>query len=502
MRLKNEKDPAILKQAAILLERENERLVQKNIELTKELVALKGGGEEQVKLRLAELEKQLAVRNRMLFGPKSEKRTGDEPSANTSLDAAPESEKPAQKGHGPKAQLKLPIVEVVHELPESERKCFACGEQLETWEGQTEDSEEIDVIPRRFVVKKHKRQKYRCRCGGCILTAPGPLKLFEGARYSIDFAVEVANEKYDYAAPLERQVRKMGREGLDVDSQTLWDQIERVARLLSPGYIELVQYILAKPVIGADETRWPLLGKKNNVPSKWHSWAIASTDAVAYQIHEGRSAEIGEKVLGGYNGILVCDGYSVYKSLARSNGFSLAHCWAHVRREFIKAEKDFPDESKKAIDLIRGLYEVEELCAAGPEGDEMRARLRNERSRRIIDELEALAENTSVVPDCSIDRAFKYMAKFWSGLKRFLDDPRIPIDNNLTERSQRGIVVGRKNHYGSRSRRGTEVAALFYSFVESAKLCGLEPKAYLKRAVVAALNGERIPLPHEVSANS
>jgi len=176
--------------------------------------------------------------------------------------------------------------------------------------------------------------------------------------------------------------------------------------------------------------------------------------------------------------------------------------WAHVRREFIKAEKDFADESKKAIDLIRGLYEVEERCAAGPEGDEMRARLRNERSRRIIDELEALAENTPVVPDCSLDKAFKYMAKFWSGLKRFLDDPRIPIDNNLTECIQRGIVVGRKNHYRSRSRGGTEVAALFYSFVESAKLCGLEPKAYLKRVVMAALSGKRIPLPHEVATNS
>ena len=493
LRLDNETDPEILRSAAILLEKENQKLTQKVIDLTRELVLLKGGGAEQVASHIAALEKQLAVKNQMLFGASSEKRSGDKPAADSS--------KPPKKGHGPKAQPKLPVVEVVHKSEPVDRMCTSCGGHLDEWEGQFEESEEIDVIERRFVIKKHKRQKYRCRCNACIDTAPGPLKLFEGARYSIDFAVEVGTDKYCDHNPLERQVRTMGREGLDVDSQTLWDQLEREARLLTPAYVELNQYILDKPVVGADETRWPLLGKKNNKPSQWHAWAIASPDAVAYQIHDGRSAEIAKKVLGNFKDIVVCDGYGVYKSLEKSNDLTLAHCWAHVRRAFIKAEKDFPAKSKVAVDLIRELYDVEALCPAGPEGDAMRSSLRQERSKRIVEELFAYAAKTQVVPDSSLEDAFNYMAKLKSGLERFLNDPRIPIDNNLTERSQRGIVVGRKNHYGSRSRRGTEVAALFYSFVESAKLCGLEPKAYLKRAVVAALRGERIPLPHELAAN-
>ncbi len=493
MRLDKETDPEILRQAAMILERENQKLTQKIIALTRELMTLKGAGAEQLALRIAELEKQLAQKNQMLFGASSEKRSGDKPAA--------DSPKPPQKGHGPKKQLQLPIVEVVHKAEPADQMCNSCGGRLDEWEGQFEESEEIEVVERRFFIKKHKRQKYRCRCGGCIETAPGPLKLFPGARYSIDFAIEVASDKYCDHMPLERQVRKMGREGLDVDSQTLWDQIERVARLLMPAYHKLIQYILAKSVIGADETRWPLLDKKNNVPSKWHSWAIASDDAVAYQIHEGRSAEIAEKVIGEYQGIVVCDGYGVYKSLAKSKGLTLAHCWAHVRREFIKAEKAFPEQAKVAIDLIGKLYEVERVCPAGPEGDAMRLQLRQERSKGILDELFAYAAKTPVVPDSSLDDAIQYMAKLKSGLERFINDARIPIDNNLTERSQRGIVVGRKNHYGSRSKRGTEVAALFYSFIESAKLCDVDPKAYLKRAVVAALQGERIPLPHEIAAN-
>jgi transposase len=90
------------------------------------------------------------------------------------------------------------------------------------------------------------------------------------------------------------------------------------------------------------------------------------------------------------------------------------------------------------------------------------------------------------------------MTGLWTGLTRFLDNPRIPLDNNAAERAERGPVIGRKNHYGSRSRRGTEVAAIFYSLVESAKLAGVEPKTYLHLAVIAALTGQPIPLPHEI----
>lgn len=100
-----------------------------------------------------------------------------------------------------------------------------------------------------------------------------------------------------------------------------------------------------------------------------------------------------------------------------------------------------------------------------------------------------------MLPESSLGKAISYMGGLWPGLIRFLDEPRIPLDNNATERALRGPVVGRNNHYGSRSRRGTEVAALFYSLLETAKLCGVEPKAYLRRAVEAALRGERVPLP-------
>ena len=114
----------------------------------------------------------------------------------------------------------------------------------------------------------------------------------------------------------------------------------------------------------------------------------------------------------------------------------------------------------------------------------------------------SLAGHVAVVTGSStgLGKAIAYMGGLWKGLVRFLDDPRIPLDNNATERALRGVVVGRKNHYGSRSRRGTEVAAVMYSLLESAKLAGIEPKAYLRHAVSAVLRGETPPLPHECAA--
>lgn len=130
---------------------------------------------------------------------------------------------------------------------------------------------------------------------------------------------------------------------------------------------------------------------------------------------------------------------------------------------------------------------------------EQRRGLRDRRSREIVKAIYEWALAQRALPQSTFGKAIAYMLGLWPGLKRFLDDPRIPLDNNHTERGLRGVVIGRKNHYGSRSRRGTEVAALYYSLIESAKLAGVEPKAYLRAAARAALaNPGAVLLPHEL----
>jgi hypothetical protein len=173
-----------------------------------------------------------------------------------------------------------------------------------------------------------------------------------------------------------------------------------------------------------------------------------------------------------------------------------------VRREFVEIEKSFPTPCKEIILLIGQLYAIERRCPVGPDGDALRAELRGTESRAVVEKIVAWVYQTvpTCLPESGLHKALGYMVNMWPGLVLFLDNPLIPLDNNGTERAARGPVVGRKNHYGSRSLRGTEVAAIFYSLVESAKLNGLEPRFYLRVAVRAGLRHEKVPLPHEVKA--
>ena len=294
-------------------------------------------------------------------------------------------------------------------------------------------------------------------------------------------------------------------DGLDVDSQTLWDYTWALSQLLKPAHQRLLDYVLSCPVIGADETWWRLMGGKPKSDGgdgeKWWMWSACSDDAVCYRLEDSRSNHAGQKLIGNYKGVVMCDGYSVYSSLADCGAqFRLAHCWSHVRRKYFDIKESFPDETRIVLDLIGELFAIEALCPKGAPGDETRAELRSTRSRPLIKQIEQWALSIRELPGSGLRKAIEYMGSLWKGLVVFLDDPRVPLHNNASERSLRGPVIGRVNHFGSRSRRGTEAAAILYSLVESAKLAGVEPSAFLEHAVCCALRGVVVPLPHETAA--
>lgn len=194
---------------------------------------------------------------------------------------------------------------------------------------------------------------------------------------------------------------------------------------------------------------------------------------------------------------MVSDGYVVYETVAKTlPGVKHCMCLVHARRKFIECSTSFPAETERILDLFGALYEIESRATTL----EHRGELRNTESRAVVAELQRALIATACSPGDGLDRAIQYMSKRWSKLMRFLEDPIIPLDNNAAERGLRGPVVGRKNHYGSKSRRGTEVAAIFYSLLETAKLVGVEPAAYLQTCVAAALASATIPLPHEVAS--
>ena len=497
MQIERIQDVDTLRKVALLLDRHVRTLNAYVQELREENARLKGQDATAVQREMEALKELLAQRERAIFAEKSEQRprTGSE---NLLSEPAP------RRGHGPRVQPSLPILDIVHELDEADLVCPQCGGPLVEMAGQTEDSEEITVIERRFAILKHQRKKYRCACNGCVDTAPGPLKLQPGSRYSTAFAVEVAVNKYLDHLPLERQARIMRREGLTIDSQTLWDQLDVLAAVLQPTYEALSRHVLEAEVVGADETWWRLMDTKGS--KRWWVWSVTRDDAVIYKTLPSRSQEAARQVLDGYRGIVLADGYGAYEALSRAGpSFTLAHCWAHVRRKFIEAEPHFPDACRQVLDLIGQLYAVEGEIPSDPADHvaalALRHTLRQERSRPLVRAIRDWALAQRPLPESGLGKAVAYMLGLWKGLTLFLDDPRIPLDNNATERGLRGVVLGRKNHYGSRSERGTEVAALFYSLLESAKLAGVEPKLYLLTATRAALaNHGTVTLPHELRA--
>jgi transposase len=510
-RLATEKDPELVRRAALLLEQENRKLIEKVVELQRALLAAQGKAPEALQLELARLEQQLAQRTHDLFGRSSEKRpapesegeSGDESGA-TPKDGDTRRRrdgKPARPGHGPHAQPALPRATTVHTLDAPDCVCPKCGDPLAVWDGQFETSEQVDVLERRFVLRTHQRQKHRCRCGH-IETALGPDTVVDGGRYSIDFAVEVASDKYLDHAPLERQVRAMARQGLVVEAQTLFDQLWWLTRPLVTAYERLHTYVLSAPVVLADETRWPLLGSdgvEQAPPSRWYLWAVARADAVFYKVYDTRGQPAGADLLAGYRGVVVADGYAVYDALAkRAPGVKRAACWVHARREFVRIEAFFPVECGVILAKIGDLYALERGIPPGPDGDAARRVVRATRSREVLAGIQAWCLETKVLPGSGLADAIRYVASRWQELTRFVDDPQIPLDSNGVERALRGPVVGRKNHYGSRSLRGLEVAAILYTLLETAKLAGVDPKVYLRRAVAAGRRGERVPLPHEL----
>ncbi len=503
LRIEDISDLDTAKQVALLLENENARLHKRLAALVTELAAAKGKeGAEQLELELVKLQEQMALMQQRMFAATSERRSRDK---DKSEDQGEKKKKP-KRGHGPRPQPQLPVQEILAGLKDDDLKCDVCGGQLSEWKDQFETSDEVTVVQRKFVLLRHKRKKYRCSCNANVVTTPPPPRLIMGGRYSVDFAVEVASGKYLDHLPLARQVKIMAREGLVVDTQTLWDQIEALAGHLQPSYEALADYVLSHPVLHADETPWPLLGKGGK--KRWYAWCAAVPDGVVYRILQGRSAQQAEKLLGAYDGVVVADGYAAYDKLSRDGpgSFTLAYCWAHVRRKFVEAEKFYPRDAAEILELIGKLFAIERQ-APDPwllEDKERkvalatRLKLRQENAKPVLDQILAWARRQQTLPQSTMRKAIKYMLNQWAGLVRFVDNPRIPIHNNLAEREMRRPVLGRKNHYGSRSRRGTEVAALFYSLLESAQLVGSEPKAYLSQAATNAIKSPgAITLPQQ-----
>jgi transposase len=402
----------------------------------------------------------------------------------------------ANRGHLP---AHLPREEIVIE-PDA-KACPCCGGALHVIGEDV--SERLDKIPARLCVIVTRRPKYACRsCTDGVVQAPAPNRLIEGGLPTEALVADVLVSKYADHLPLYRQAQILTREGVHIDRSTLAHWVGFAAYELAPLHERLVAILKAAPKLFADETRCPVLDPGRGKTKTGYLWVIARDDrpwggadppAVAYTYAPGRGAEHAAQLLAGFSGVLQVDGYTGYDRQAdatRPGGpLTLAYCWSHFRRRFYDIAKtgNAPIASD-ALARISQLYTIEAEIR-GRSADERRVE-RQTRTRPLVEELRAWLDDQlkRVSGRSPIAEAMRYGTSHWQGLSRFLDDGRIEIDTNLVERSIRPIALCRKNALFAGSDEGGANWAIIASLIETAKLNGVDPHAWLTNTLTKLVN--------------
>jgi transposase len=376
----------------------------------------------------------------------------------------------------------LPVREEWIELPEVDRRCPCC-EQPWTACG-TEDSEQIEIQTEVYRRVIHRRRYRRtCTCPGPrTQTAPTPAKLIPKSRFGTSVWVEVLLDKFASHRPTERLLNYWGLLDFDVAAGTIGEGLRRLQPLFQGLYEALRERNGLSTLFQADETRWKVFevhdGKTGHV---WWLWVFVGADTTVYILDISRSHNTPEAHLGDAEGVLVVDRYSAYKALptVKSGQLVLAFCWAHVRRDFIRVGKGWPELKEWALAWlrrIRALYRLNRQRLAAPTNSARQAELREAVAamrRQCQDELTnpALRE--------PVRKVLTSLDEHWTGLTRFVDDPRIPMDNNRSERLVRGPAVGRKNYYGSGAQWSGQLAAMMFTLLATLPMWRINPRRWL-----------------------
>jgi len=390
---------------------------------------------------------------------------------------------PRAKGQAVRQALpaSLPRIEHHHELQQTH---CSCGQALKRI-GE-EVSEQLDCVPAQFFVLRHIRGKYACACCQTIAAAPMPAQIIDKGIPAPGLLAQVAVAKHDDHLPLYRQEEIYARSGVHIARSSMAQWIGICGVRLAPLAQALQKFILGHAVVHVDETPVSLLAPKQGKTKKAYVWVYRTTNfvaqrAVLFDFCASRSGEHPQRVLEEFKGTLVTDDFSGYHALLRQEGITGALCMAHARRKLFEAHKlNGSQIAGEAVKLIAKLYEIEREAHA-LEAQE-RWRLRQSQAKPVAEALHAwlLAQRRMLAKSDVTAKAIDYALSNWTGLVRYLDDGNVPIDNNAVENAIRPLAIGRKNWLFVGSQQAGERAAVMLSLIESAKLNGHDPWAYLK----------------------
>jgi len=430
-----------------------------------------------------------------LFGRQSEKsstsdRTNDLPDPQQVATARKKrGAQPGHAGHRRRDHSHLPVREEFVSLPEEARVCPRCGKPAAEMSA-TEDAELLEIEVKAYR-RRIRRRRYRATCA-CrrqrrTLVAPPPPKLIPKGNYGISIWVHVLLDKYASYRPTERLLGQLTQYGLELSPGTVNEGLRRIEPLLRPVYDALCARNRQGEFHQGDETRWLVFarvdGKKGH---HWWLWVVLAADTVVYLLDRSRSHDVPESHFGRKaSGVLEVDRYCGYKAMkqVRSGRVVLAFCWAHVRRDFVRVGRSWPALTPWALvwlRRIREIYRSNEQRLRQPHGSR-KFRKQDSLLRQALETMRAAAaeELSDAKLRLPCHKVLQSLQEHWPGLVRFVDDPRIPMDNNASERAVRGPALARKNFYGSGSLWAGRLAATMFSLLATLKHWKLNPQRWL-----------------------
>ena len=387
----------------------------------------------------------------------------------------------------------LPVEEVIHDLPETERDCPECGNDMHIM-GRNMARRELKIIPAKVSIVEHVQMVYACRvcekdeAGVPVLKAELCDPVIKGSFAAPETIAHIMTQKFVMSVPLYRQEQDWNRNGIMISRQTMSNWLLKATEdWLEPIYDHLKEQLCQSDVLHADETTLQVLREPGKpAQSKSYMWLYrsggdASHPIVLFEYQPDRKAIRPAEFLKNYCGYLHADGYDGYHKL--KDDIVVVGCWAHARRKFDEALKSLPVKSRGGSSASIGkrycdkLFKLEESFTELAPEDRHKHRLKY--SKPVMDELYAWAEALDTVPKLGIGKAVHYLLSQRKYLERYLLDGRLEVSNNRAENSMRPFVIGRKNFLFANTPRGAKASAIMYSLIETAKENGLNPFKYL-----------------------
>lgn len=387
--------------------------------------------------------------------------------------------------------------------------CPECGEKNLRKIGE-DISEKAEFIPAQIKVIRYIRPRCVCKkCDHIFQSAPVSNGIDKGMA-GPGLLSHIMVQKYCDHLPIYRQAEIFARAGIEFSESTMTSWIHQSSQLLEPIVEELVKYIFTANKLHADDTPIKVLAPGTGKTKVGRIWTYVldgrahgdtRSPAVCYYYSPDRSGSRPEEHLSSFSGILQADAYAGYNRVYHSeenpeNSIYEACCWSHVRRKFydITVSSDNALIAHEVIEQIGKIYAVESEVRGT--SAEVRLGVRQEKSKELVEELFASFKRVkSKLPQKgSTVKAINYTLNNEDALKRFLNDGRIEIDNNIAERALRSVAIGRKNWLFAGSDRGGESAARIYTIIETCKLNAIDPWSYIRKvlSVIQDYNSQRI----------